>query len=40
MMQAGLTTRPLTLSEIFPPATFLWASESQVGTIDSLGRCR
>src|SRR5262245_11962832 len=26
-MQAGLTTRPLTLSEIFPPATFLWVSE-------------
>ena len=27
-MQAGLTTRPLTLSEIFPPATFLWVSET------------
>jgi hypothetical protein len=26
-MQAGLTTRPLTLSEIFPPAMFLWVSE-------------
>jgi hypothetical protein len=26
-MQAGLTTRPLTLIEIFPPATFLWVSE-------------
>jgi hypothetical protein len=27
-MQAGLTTRPLTLSEIFPPATLLWVSEA------------
>src|SRR5262249_38709010 len=26
-MHAGLTTRPMTLSEIFPPATFLWVSE-------------
>jgi hypothetical protein len=26
-MQAGLTTRPLTLSEIFPPAMFLPVSE-------------
>jgi hypothetical protein len=26
-MQAGLTTRPLTSNEIFPPAMFLWVSE-------------
>ena len=26
-IQAGLTTRRLTLREIFPPAMFLWLSE-------------
>jgi hypothetical protein len=26
-MQAGLTTRRLTLREIFPPAMLLWLSE-------------
>ncbi len=36
-MQAGLTTRRLTLREIFPSAMVLWISEkSHVRTIDPL----
>src|SRR5262245_38728976 len=35
-MQAGLTTRPLTLSEIFPSDVSMGIGDSQVGTIDCL----
>jgi hypothetical protein len=39
-IQAGLTTRQLTLKEIFPSAMFsLVVGESQVRTMDCLGRC-
>jgi hypothetical protein len=39
-MQAGLTTRRLTLREIFPSAMVLWVSKSRVGTINHLGHCQ
>jgi hypothetical protein len=39
-IQAGLTTRRLTLREIFPPAILLWLSEKSVRTIDCLGHGR